>query len=95
MANARFFQAIASSSDAYPNLSKDDVRRLRMPVLLIHGATTNALHAMVAEEVARVFPNAASATIPNAGHGSPRQNPDAFNAVMLPFLQRHRAAVRR
>ena len=95
MANARFFQAVTASADAYPNLPKDQVRRLQMPVLVIQGANTDALHAMVAEEVARVFPNAGRATIPNAGHGSPRQNPDAFNAVMLPFLERHRAGAPR
>jgi pimeloyl-ACP methyl ester carboxylesterase len=95
MANARFFQAIARSSDGYPNLSKDGVRRLRMPVLVIRGATTDALHAMVTEEVALVFPDASRATIPNAGHGSPRQNPEGFNSAMLPFLERHRAGGRR
>jgi hypothetical protein len=57
MANARFFKAITSSSDPFPNLSKDAVRRLQMPVLIVRGAATDELHRMVTEELARLpFP---------------------------------------
>jgi esterase len=88
MANAAFFKATTASAEPFPNLPKDRVRQLRMPVLVIQGANTDALHAMVTEEVASVFPNASRATIPDAGHGSPRQNPQAFNAAVLEFLNR-------
>ncbi len=94
MDNARFFKAITSSLDPFPSLSKAGVRRLRMPVLIIQGADTDELHRLVAEELGRLIPEAARVTIPQAGHGSPRQNPLAFNAAVLEFLGQRRATGR-
>ncbi len=88
MQNARFFQAVTSSSDPFPNLSKDKVGHLSMPVLVVRGADTKELDMVVSEEVARVIPKAQKAIIPQAGHGSPRQNPVAFNAAVLAFLEK-------
>jgi pimeloyl-ACP methyl ester carboxylesterase len=90
MENATFFKALTASVDPFPNLPKDRVRRLRMPILVIHGANTDELHAMDAANVAGVFPNATTAVIPNAGHGSPRQNPQAFTAAVAEFLAKQR-----
>lgn len=81
---------MTSSSDPFPNLPKDQVRRLRMPILIVRGADTDELHLLVTEELGRVVPNAEGVTIPQAGHGSPRQNVVAFNAAMLGFLGRRR-----
>jgi len=86
MANAPFFHALTSSSDPFPNLSKSDVSRLRMPVLIVRGEQTDALHRLVTEEVGRVLPQAQRVTIAWAGHDSPRQNPDSFDYAMLEFL---------
>lgn len=88
--NAGFFKAVTSSSDPFPNLPKDRVRLLRMPILIVRGADTDELHRLVTEELGRVVPNAIRVTIPQAGHGSPRQNVVAFNAAMLDFLGRQR-----
>lgn len=88
--NARFFKALTASSDPFPHLPKDRVRQLRMPILIVRGANTDELHRLVTEELGRVVPTAQRATIPQAGHGSPRQNAAAFNAAMLEFLSRRR-----
>jgi non-heme chloroperoxidase len=86
--NARFFRAITSCPDPYPNLSKDWVKQLRMPILIITGENTLKIHRLVDEELARLLPNAERVTLPKAGHGSPRENPEAFNQVVLEFLAR-------
>jgi len=86
MQNSRFFKAITASSDAFPRLPKDAVAGLDMPVLVIHGANTDDLHKFVTDELARVLPNAKRAVIPEAGHGSPRQNAPAFIASVVEFL---------
>lgn len=86
MQNARFFKATVASSDPFPNLPKEKARRLNIPTLVIRGANTDELHRLVSEEVSRVVPHAALVVIPEAGHGSPRQNPAAFNAAVLRFL---------
>lgn len=90
MANARFFKALTSSSDPFPNLSKDAVRRLPMPMLIVRGADTDELHRRVTQELERLVPAADRLIVPNAGHGSPRQNPRVFNAAVVEFLERQR-----
>ncbi len=50
---------------------------------------TITIHRLVNAELARLLPRAQSVTIPNAGHGSPRENPEAFNAAVLAFLAAH------
>jgi pimeloyl-ACP methyl ester carboxylesterase len=86
MRNSRFFKALTASSDPFPNLPKEAVAQLRMPVLVIRGENTDALHRLVTEEVEHVLPRSQRAVIPQAGHGSPRQNPRAFIAAVLDFL---------
>jgi pimeloyl-ACP methyl ester carboxylesterase len=88
MQNSRFFKANTLSSDPYPNLSKDKVKRLRIPILIITGENTIQIHKLVNEELARLLPKAERAIIPKAGHGSPRENPQAFNEAVLKFLAR-------
>ncbi len=88
MQNSRFFKAATSSADPFPNLSKAKVRRLKMPILLIRGENTISIHKLENEELERLLPNAETVTIPKAGHGSPRENPQAFNAAVVKFLSR-------
>ena len=86
MQNSRFFKANALSSDPFPNLSKDKVRRLRIPVLIVTGENTIKIHKLVNEELARLLPKAERVIIPKAGHSSPRENPQAFNEAVLKFF---------
>lgn len=90
MQNALAMKALALSKDAFPDVPKSRVSQLRMPILIITGANTIAIHRLVNDELARLLPHAQTATIPNAGHGSPRENPAAFNAAVLRFLEAHK-----
>src|SRR5688500_10643422 len=85
--NAGFFRMLTRSRNPYPDLAKKKVRILRMPVLVITGEKTVEIHRRINEELSRLIPRARSATIPNAGHGSPRENPRAFTEVVLNFLE--------
>jgi pimeloyl-ACP methyl ester carboxylesterase len=86
MQNAGFFRMMARSHDPYPDIPRASLRRLRMPVLIITGERTVAIHRRIDEELSRIIPRARSATIPAAGHGSPRENPQAFSEVVDNFL---------
>jgi non-heme chloroperoxidase len=88
MQNSQAMKAITISSDPYPNVPKGKVAQLSLPILIITGENTIRIHKLVNEELARLLPNAKQATIPNAGHGSPRENPQAFNEAVLKFLAR-------
>ena len=88
MQNARAMKALALCSDPFPNLPKDKVKRLGIPILIITGENTIKIHKLVNEELARLLPKAEQAIIPQAGHASPRENPQAFNEAVLNFLAR-------
>lgn len=85
--NSRFFRAATSSADPFPEIPKDEVRRLRMPILIVTGENTIRIHRFVNDELARILPNAERVTIPRAGHGSARENPQAFNEAVAKFLE--------
>jgi pimeloyl-ACP methyl ester carboxylesterase len=87
MQNAGFFRMLTRSQNPYPDLSRKKMRNLRMPVLVITGEKTVEIHRRIDEELSRLIPRARSATIPGAGHGSPRENPRAFTEVVLNFLE--------
>jgi non-heme chloroperoxidase len=88
MQNSRAMKALTISSDPYPNLSKEKVGQLSIPILIITGENTIRIHKLVNEELARLLPKARQATIQKAGHGSARENPQAFNEAVLTFLSR-------
>jgi non-heme chloroperoxidase len=91
MQNARFFKASTLSADPFPPLSKEQVKQLRIPILIVTGEQTIKIHQLVNEELARLLPHAAQTTIPQAGHGAARENPHAFNEAVLHFLAQHRS----
>jgi non-heme chloroperoxidase len=87
MQNAGFFKMITRSKDPYPDITRRQTWSLRMPVLVITGEKTVEIHRRIDEELSRMIPRARSATIPAAGHGSPRENPGAFTEVVMNFLE--------
>ncbi|MGI8813563.1 MAG: alpha/beta fold hydrolase [Pyrinomonadaceae bacterium] len=86
MANSRFFKAATDAADPFPNLSKEKVRRLKMPILIVRGENTIEIHKRVNAELEKLLPAAQSVIIPRAGHGSARDNPVAFNQAVGRFL---------
>lgn len=87
MQNAAFFRMMTRSENPYPDISRHDLSKLRIPVLVITGEKTVEIHRRINQELARLIPRARSAAIPNAGHGSPRENPGAFTEVVENFLE--------
>lgn len=86
MQNSRFFKAVTAYSDPAPYFSKEKVKRLRIAILIVTGENTIKLAKFINEELGRLLPKAERTSIPNAGHGSARENPTAFNEAVLKFL---------
>lgn len=86
MQNVNYFKAITLSSDPYPDLPKDSVSRVNAPVLVVRGEHTHEVGRFLSDELVRVLERARYVVIPNAGHGSPRENPEAFIAAVVEFL---------
>jgi pimeloyl-ACP methyl ester carboxylesterase len=91
--NAPALKAINLSSEpAFPKIKKKDLRKLAVSTLMIKGERADRLHATVADEIARLIPQARSVIVPNAGHATPRDNPAFFNAAVLEFLASAKAS---
>jgi non-heme chloroperoxidase len=88
--NAQVLQALTQSSDAFPMLARDAVQQLTVPTLIVEGAQTIRIHQLVDDELLRCIPGSERMIIPHAGHGSARENPNAFNSAVLTFLSKRR-----
>lgn len=84
--NAGAMKLLVGRGDSLPDLPRDAVAALTMPVLLLHGASTSELHRRGVDELAAVLPKARRTVIQSAGHASPAENPAAFNAAVLGFV---------
>jgi 3-oxoadipate enol-lactonase len=62
---------------------------IRVPTLLIAGSDDKTAPAGVMERMAARIPGAEFVTLPGCGHLGPMDQPEAFNAALLEFLQRH------
>jgi pimeloyl-ACP methyl ester carboxylesterase len=87
MQNASYFRVMSRSDHANPDIPREALRRLRIPVLVVTGEKTIEIHRRIDEKLARLIPRARSATIPNAGHESSRDNPLAFTEVVQNFFE--------
>jgi len=86
MQNARAIEALALSSNPFPNLSKDKVMKLNVPTLILTGTHTIKIHRAVDDELARILSGAKHVIVPNAGHATARDNPEQYRATVLDFL---------
>lgn len=86
MQNAPAIKTLVLSSEPFPLIAKDKLRRLNIPILIVTGENTVKIHKLVNEELFRLLPNAKESLIPNAGHGSPSENPQFFNEAVIIFL---------
>jgi pimeloyl-ACP methyl ester carboxylesterase len=69
-----------------PPPSCQEVGSVAMPTLIVRGDSSPAfLHAMM-DALAACLPSAEQAMIPNASHTMFVDNPGAFNAALLPFI---------
>lgn len=87
--NIGAMKTLALSSDEFPWLPPERLAALPMPVLLMAGERTPPIHAEIFRNVCAAMPQAERTLIDGAGHGTSRDNPAAFNATVLDFLERH------
>ncbi|MBL8351940.1 MAG: alpha/beta hydrolase [Burkholderiaceae bacterium] len=84
--NVRAMRMLAVSSDEFPLLPPAQLAALPMPLLLVSGADTPAIHAHTFANVAAAMPQARVERVAGAGHGVAREQPAIFNALALGFL---------
>jgi len=89
LANALEWQALTTSTDAYPMLDRAAVHALAMPILLMSGEKTLRMNQLIDSELERVLPNAQTLVIPNATHEMWAEQPDLCRAEVLAFIGKH------
>jgi pimeloyl-ACP methyl ester carboxylesterase len=73
----------------FPEISCDDLRKIKTPVLLVTGDRSPLFLTSIINEVDRCLSNNEKATILNASHGLGYENPSDFNKVVLAFIDKH------
>lgn len=91
--NAGAMRIQALSSDEFPLLAPAQLSTLPMPVLLVSGRNTPAIHAETFRGVCAAMPQAQVLRVANAGHAVAAEQPAAFNAGVLNFLSIHAHAL--
>lgn len=85
--NALAMKSLTLSSNPFPTVTSDELKRLKMPVLILTGENTTKIHKFVNRELARLLPNAKEVTIPKSRHPIPSENPQVFNETVREFLR--------
>ncbi len=86
--NARTIPLLVSAPRP-PAVSCATLGNVKAPTLVVGGEHTSRYFALINEVVVRCIPGSRLVIIPQATHPMSRQNPAAFNAVLLQFLAQH------
>jgi pimeloyl-ACP methyl ester carboxylesterase len=79
----------SSSRDFLPRLDADELRRLRVPVLIAEGTQSPRVFARLNDHLETILPNTERVRIPNASHLMHEDNGPIFNRVVLEFISAH------
>lgn len=85
--NVLSMKSLTLSSNPFPTVASDELKRLKMPVLILTGENTAKIYKLVNQELARLLPAAKVVTIQKSRHPIPSDNPQAFNETVREFLR--------
>jgi len=68
---------------------RKELADIKVPTLLVAGAQDKTAPPSVMEKMAGKIPGAEYVVMPDCGHLGPMDQPEAFNAILLGFLQKH------
>ena len=89
MANSLEWQALTTSSDAFPMLDRAAVKDITVPILLMSGQNTMEMNKQIDAELQRLLPKAETAVIRGATHEMWAEQPDVCRARVASFLAKH------
>ena len=87
--NLREWQSLTTSRDAFPPLSREEVKRIKAPALMISGGQTMNVLKFIDSELQPLLANGERLVIPNASHDMWNEQPEVCRQAVLAFLSRH------
>ena len=87
--NIREWQALSTSRDAFPVLRRADVRKMKVPALMLSGGRTLEILKAVDAELEPLLSNGERVILPNATHDMWNEQPEDCRRVVLAFLDKH------
>lgn len=82
-------RAVVSGENIFPPLDCDEIKTLKMPVLLIKGDRSPEILTVIIDELDSCIDGNELATLPNSSHGLEFENPLEFNKIVLDFINKH------
>jgi pimeloyl-ACP methyl ester carboxylesterase len=89
MDNIVELRAVVSTENLFPPLDCDEIKTLKMPVLLIKGDASPEILTLIIDELDSCIANNELVTLPNSSHGLELENPTEFNRIVLDFISKH------
>lgn len=89
MDNIVELRAALLTGTLFPPLDCDEIKTLKMPVLLIKGDRSPEILTLIIDELDSCIANNELVTLPNSSHGLEYENPTEFNRTVLDFISKH------
>jgi pimeloyl-ACP methyl ester carboxylesterase len=89
MANTPELRGIVFSKNIFPQVTCDDIKKIKVPVLLLNGAKSPLVFSSMKDELHRCLSNREKAILLNTSHGLEYENPAEFNKMVLGFIEKH------
>lgn len=87
--NACEFKVETSSPDFWTPFTCEEAARVETPTLLLTGDRSLRMFQLIVDELQRCLPNNESKRVPQTTHEVTSDNPEAYNEMVLAFLERH------
>jgi len=89
LANSAELRDAMFSKDVDRPVTCDDLKKIKVPVLLLNGDKSPIFFASMSGELNRCLSNREKATLRNTSHGLEYETPSEFNKVVLGFIDKH------
>ncbi len=89
MTNTPELRGVVSSENIFPQVTCDDIKKIKVPVSLLTGDKSPLVFSSTIEELNRCLSNREKATLVNPSHGLEYENPVEYNKIVLGFIDKH------